>query len=233
MRKILRALQSPSQKPESYLSQTDMAAKLGVPVYLLRSCRPHHGPGKRKYYLASEVDVVRAHVLSRVPSGKGSPAHERRRAAGYASRGELAKLCGVSTITIDHHIRHGRIPAPTQTYHETAGRYYLASDAVKLARIYKNSIADWRGRRRAAGYLTRSELAVALGVSDFCLRYRLRAGKLPTPVASYPGCLHPVYSPEIVKELVQTKTPAKWRGSLHGKNGALFRALPSKTLTAL
>jgi hypothetical protein len=130
------------------LSNNEVAKKLHVAgnhLYLLRATgkipQPTHVCGKRSYYSENDLPMLRA-ALDEWIEVRDSY-YDIRRKAGWLSTLEVAEMCRVRPITIQHHQRAGHIPYPLHKV-EIDGKkyphtYYTREEAEAIVEWHKEN----------------------------------------------------------------------------------------------
>lgn len=105
-----------------------------------------HGGGRRpirRYYVREDLPSIREYFEHRPPDTSSADRVARRRASGWLSASEVAAICDMRRISIDHHIKAGHIPGPTKALAGFTGRYYSTEQAQAIReRLYPHKCSN-------------------------------------------------------------------------------------------
>ena len=100
--------------------------------------------GKREFWSSKQIkSVVKILSTAHIPaSNKAISNHEKRREDGWYSKTDVATLCGVARIAIDHHIKKGRIDKPTKRLVSFPGFFYNKKEVAKITKFMASIKSD-------------------------------------------------------------------------------------------
>lgn len=116
-----------------------------VPPEHINGSNVHAGGRRpvRRYYVHEDLPSIQAYFENRPLDRSCVERGERRRASGWLSASEVAALCGVRRISIDHHVRAGHIAGPTKALAGFTGRYYSTEQAQAIReRLYPHKCSN-------------------------------------------------------------------------------------------
>lgn len=143
------------------LSIRQMAEELDLPVEYLTAhirlgniSKPTYQISLRYFYHPEEVSKIKEEYINYTKSeNKIVLKNKERREAGFLSTTDLATLCGVRTISIQHHYRKDHIPRPTHTYQGCSRncKYYTPKEVVLIKKFMdeqdKKSRRPWKDKK--------------------------------------------------------------------------------------
>jgi len=91
--------------------------------------------GKREFWAIHQIKKVVAALLTAHLPLRFDDRHEQRRADGWFSKTDVATMCGVKRITIDHHITKGRIIEPKKRLVGFNGVFYSKKEVAKITKF--------------------------------------------------------------------------------------------------
>lgn len=111
--------------------------------------------GKRKLYDARKVEeykkaveTIRFTAVKAKYNVYGRQKAEQRRQKGFFSVIDVAKLCGVGTVSIYHHISKGKFPEPKHSLAGFNGVFYTKKEADKIVAWYQLPTNIKRGPKK-------------------------------------------------------------------------------------